>query len=809
MSARTWFPRLPTGAGHRAVRSRRLALLAAPLLAASLLAVPMMTAVPAHAGATAAPPGPRLAAPAQAAAARMQTVTTLTGGQIKAAGGGTGGVLRTGPALSYTAPDGDHYLVPAAAAPYAGRQLDWSLFDISAQVRDHITNGARIPVTLSLSRPGVAVPPGVTITSSAGSSAKGYLTPASTRKFAAYLHRQAAADVAAGKPAGSIPLPGLARLSLAAAAPSQELGPRGAYLGVRRQAVSAGAFQIVTFKTPGISGPADALIKLWNVDSFNTLNVALTSFNGVAKIAVPPGDYYAITQYTDTDAQGNIENLRYVTAGFTVAGSPVTVHVNESKASTLSVPATPKPALQVNQFLNWGVQGANGGAYNFVTAIDWGPAGSDTQGVAGADIYVAPSKTGPPAGQLRYYIQWDGIEPPSGGTFPFPFETSYTYRYDLAYGFSNQIPAAPYPVQASQLATVREHVYTDPTAYSPPTFELDKSPIDPVLPGASAFMPADLWLTPAPANFTDYVGTADGGDWNLVSSIGTPNQLGFEDLADPQTFAGGHSYSIDWGRGPMAPEWGQHTPRPAAIFLTCAACSWDTSGADFVDVQYATDSNGSLRAGEGLRNQADTGACYLNGTQIASFPACDVQQNFTTPGQVNTYRLVMDTSVASWGPSYSQSTPTHTDLTFQFADTTSAPANLTPPSGYECNLFFVPGTCEVLPVLTLNYQLAENELGASSAPIQQLKLDVGHESFDGIGSHAAITSASVQVSFDGGTTWRPTHLSGHNGHYQVHWRNPMSARGTSPALKVTATDAVGGSITQVIDNAYTISPNAR
>jgi hypothetical protein len=800
MSVRTWFPRLLlTGVGHRAVRPRLLALLAAPLLAA-----PLLTATPAQAGSS-APPVARPAAQVRAPA-RMATVTTLTGGRLQVRPGHTGGVVSTGPALSYTAPDGDRYLVPAAAAPYAGRELDWSLFDISALVRDHVTNGAKIPVALSLSSAGATAPPGITLTSSAGSSAKGYLTPASTRKFAAYLRRQAAADVAAGKPVGSVPLPGLARLSLAAAAPSQQVGGQRAFLGVRQQ---SSAFQIVTFKTPGISGPADALIKLWNVDSFETLNVALTSFNGVAKIAVPPGDYYAITQYTDNDAQGNIENLRYVTAGFTVAGSPVTVHVNESKASTLSVPATPKPALQVNQFLNWGVQDATGGAYNFVTAIDWGPAGSDTQGQQGADIYVAPSTTGPPAGQLRYYIQWDGIEPPSGGNFPFPFETSYTYRYDLAYGFSNQIPAAPYPVQASQLATVREHVYTDPTAYSPPTFQLDKSPIDPVLPGASAFMPADLWLIPAPANFTDYVGTADGGDWNFVSSIGTPNQLGFEDLADPQTFAGGHSYSIDWGRGPMAPEWGQHTPRPAAIFLTCAACSWDTSGTDFVDVQYATDSNDSLQADEGLRNQADTGACYLNGTQIASFPACDVQENFATPGQVNTYRLVMDTGPSPFGPAYSQSASTETDLTFQFADTNSAPANLTPPSGYECNLFFVAGTCEVLPVLTLNYQLAENELGASSAPMQQLKLDVGHESFDGIGSHAAITSALVQVSFDGGTTWQPTHLSGHNGHYQVHWRNPMSARGTSPALKVTATDAVGGSITQVIDNAYTISPNAR
>jgi hypothetical protein len=802
MSPRIWFPRLLTAAAHCAVRSRPLALLAAPLLAA-----PLLTAAPAQADSPASP-GPASAAQVQALAkaharAMMQTVTTLTGGQLQVRPGATGGVERSGPALSYTAPDGDRYLVPAAAAPYAGRQLAWSLFDISALARDHITNGAKIPVALSLTSPGAATPPGITLTSSAGRSARGYLTPSSTRKFAAFLRNQAAADVAAGRSVGATPLPGVARMTLAAAAPSQETGPQNAYLGVRQQS----AFQVVTFKTPGLTGPASALIKLWNVDSFERLSIAINSFNGVAKVAVPAGNYFAVTQYIDFDAQGNPQNLRYVTAGFTIAGNPVTVHVNESKASTLSTPATPKPALQVNQFLTWGVQDATGGAFNAVTAIDWGPAGSDTQGQQGADIYVAPNKTGPPVGRLRYYVQWDGIAPPSGGS-PLPFETSYPYRYDLAYGFDNQIPAAPYPVQADQLATVRDHVYSDP-ALTPPTFEFSKAPIDPVLPGSAAFAPADLWVRPAPGDFTDYVGTADGGDWTFVSSIGPPNALGFEDLTDPQAFAGGHSYSIDWGRGPLAPQWGQHAPRPPELFQTCAACATDSSGSDFVDAQYSTDSNDTQQADEGFRVQNDTGACYLNGTQIASFPACNDQENFSAPGQVNTYRLVMDTGPSSFGPAYSQSTPTHTDLTFQFQDKASPPADMTLPSGYECNEFPVSGACEVLPVLTLDYQLAENELGASDARVQRMNLDVGHETFDGIGSHAKITSASVQVSFDGGTTWQPAVLGGHDGHYIAHWHNPASARGTSPDLMVTATDAIGGSITQEIDNAYIISPTAR
>jgi hypothetical protein len=166
---------------------------------------------------------------------------------------------------------------------------------------------------------------------------------------------------------------------------------------------------------------------------------------------------------------------------------------------------------------------------------------------------------------------------------------------------------------------------------------------------------------------------------------------------------------------------------------------------------------------------------------------------------------VFDTSL---GGGLSQSTQTHTDVTVPYTPQAAAGSAL--PSSDGC---YGPGQpagtqCEVLPVLNLDYRLVSNEDNTSSAPIQRMNLTVGHVTYSGMGSHARITSAAVSVSFDGGTTWQPAIVAGVNGHYVVTWPNPASARGTDPELKVSATDAAGGAITQTITNAYTIAAPA-
>ncbi len=64
-------------------------------------------------------------------------------------------------------------------------------------------------------------------------------------------------------------------------------------------------------------------------------------------------------------------------------------------------------------------------------------------------------------------------------------------------------------------------------------------------------------------------------------------------------------------------------------------------------------------------------------------------------------------------------------------------------------------------------------------------------------------AAGVEVSFDGGTTWREASLSGHgDGRYTARWFNPRSAEGQDVTLRLSARDAEGGTLTQTVEGAY-------
>lgn len=781
-------------------RLRRLALLSVPLMALPALAVPLLATAPAQADATAGTAG--AAAPAAAAAAAPQTVTLLTGQTVQVSASGIPSLETGGPAFRYTAANGDQYLIPAADIPYAGRQLDWSLFDISALVRDGITGSAQIPVALTFSGSAATAPPGITTTASAGLGAVGYLTPSSAPQLGAFIQSQIAADVTAGNPAGTTPLAGVNEIYLGADAPAG--------------ASPLNAYNIAQFNTPGLTGNgADAVLDVVDMDSSDTVSQAYDASDGIERIALPAGSYYVIAGYTDFDDQGNVTAVRYVSSGFTIpdgSGAPATfVNLPEATATALSTAITPRPARQINQVLSWGLTDATG-ITQVAQSLNLGAAGSDDEGNPGADIYVAPDTAGPASGQLRYVVEWSGIAPSPGGSFPYPSESAYPYRYDVAFGWTNQVVAGPYQVRPGQLAAVRDSLYVQ-AGQTPGTFAFDKAPVDPVLANIGENQIGDLWSRQAPGSFTDYVGTADGGDWELDPGIGPgwpgTTVSGWWDSSDPKTYAAGHTYSQDLGRGPLAPQFGQHRPRPQDLWLPCTACSDDTATGDTLTAQFPGDSADSDLASTGERYLYDTGSCSLNGTQISTSDNCYDNPTWaagtTPPGQANTYQLVMDTQQSPY-VAYTASTPTHTVVTFRHRDLAQPPGSMTlpPSSGYQCEVQTGPQTCEVLPVLTLSYQLAENGLSTSYARVQQLTLTVAHQEFDGVGSRAPITSATVQVSFDGGTTWQRAKVTGRDGRYQVTWINPAPARGTTPALKVTATDSIGGSISQTIDNAYTV-----
>lgn len=434
-------------------------------------------------------------------------VTTTVGGQLSyllrsLAGGG-------GAAFWYQAPAGEQYIIPAVALPYAGRELGQSLFDVSALARDGITGGARIPVNLSFA-PGAALaaPPGVTLTSASGDSAQGYLTAASGRLLAAALRRQTAADTAHGHLATTGRLfGGLTAMNLAAA-------------GAPSTAHPDYPLHILRFNVTDETGQLanNVFLVLANTDDLTRELAGVPVGNGVGRIAVPAGDYFAFAAFFDGTSK-QLTALRGVTVNdFKVPATPgiSTVAIDERSAASAISASTPRPATQ--EVVEAELHRVSSAGPGFTTGL-----------VNDLGLAVSTYVNAQPAskvGRLRYMLRWSGAAP------------SGAYRYDAAFATPN-IPASErFVVRNGQVATIHVRFSADPASGSTAGY-WSSDPYDPALrvPGSRSPLPllgvSFAFPQAMPANLTQYVGTATGDQW--VQDDFTPN--GTYLIADPRTFA--------------------------------------------------------------------------------------------------------------------------------------------------------------------------------------------------------------------------------------------------------------------------------
>jgi len=121
------------------------------------------------------------------------------------------------------------------------------------------------------------------------------------------------------------------------------------------------------------------------------------------------------------------------------------------------------------------------------------------------------------------------------------------------------------------------------------------------------------------------------------------------------------------------------------------------------------------------------------------------------------------------------------------------------PEGWACPTS-IGRSCAAEPMMTLRYAIAGLTLhGTTSAGRQTLQVSAGHLQ---LAKATPVTSASVSVSFDGGKTWHPAKVTGHDGSYTAVFTAPAGAK---VSLRTSASDAAGGSITETLTNAYQIS----
>jgi hypothetical protein len=718
----------------------------------------VVTAVAPAVGSAAAVTGGRAAAAAPqadpVAGPASRTLTLVTGEQVRVDMAGERATVyrvlpgkRSGALLALGAGGGDRYAVPTDAMPHVGRQLDLSLFDLTALARRSASDGGRTPVTLSFA-PGTtpSAPPGVTLTSVDGANASGYLTPESSPAFAMAVHGRS--------------LPGTLRAMRLAgtASPQDEARPEYALHTLRINATDlAGA-------------PAGLGSFVLNTDSFSRFNATVPVDDGEGRVQVPAGHYVIYTTFRDPAAKGGSAAIREVSQDVTVTDDAVTtVAARETDADQRVTVTTPEPSTVDVFNTSWFRKDSVGGVW------DYGILLLDPANVA---LYVNSRPAAP--GGSRYVVQWGGAAPDGGA-----------YRYDLAFA-SDDVPAnESFQAQPGQLATVEQHFSADPAA-GDASDSLEAGPVDDYTRAMEADGIMSLWTvdsgrTPMPGTRIMHMGTADGGQWRFSVSS---QDGGLGSLSDIETLAPGSTRLDNWAHGPLVPNYGTHHDQQ---FYSCFACA----GGGQLHVSFP--SPGDSEPGHtGFGLLASNLALYENGKKIFDQP--------NTPGVrvstsgTATYRAVYDTDRAgTFG--VSQSTRSHTDLTFRYKSTTDPGSALPPgvaPGGLTCE----GAACQIMPALTLNYRLDTDAYNTSALTDQTMDFTVGHLSYDGHGSHAAITSAAVSVSFDGGTTWQAAGLTGSGGTYHATWKNTGTA---APVLKVTAEDAAGGSITQTVTDAYSLA----
>jgi hypothetical protein len=405
------------------------------------------------------------------------------------------------------------------------------------------------------------------------------------------------------------------------------------------------------------------------------------------------------------------------------------------------------------------------------TGTNSASASASNSGFPGAKVFVDPQPAAK-IGTLHYVAQWGGAATrPADG-----------YRYDLAFGADDIAADQTVVGRSDQVATVHEHLFADPAGGSEGT--LLTAALDPLV----NFFDEVGVVRRMPSDFIDYLGTGDSGEW--VQTDVTPN--GVELQGDSHIYAAGHDYSVDWARGPLAAGLTRFTGPQF-----CDACTAGSTLSLAIPVVRDTvpDHAGDFAFFVPVTTHF---TLYRDDTKLFDQDGFFGVTVTDIPATPSTYRGVLDVDL-SGATTFSQSTRTHTEITVKYTPTA---ANSPLPTVDVCDGQAPDTPCQILPALTLDYRLATDDANTSHSSVQTMGLRVGHVSYDGVGSHSPIRSATVAVSFDNGNTWRPASIIGTDGHYTAIWRNQA---GGSPELRVTATDAAGDAITQTITNAYTIA----
>jgi hypothetical protein len=669
---------------------------------------------------------------------------------------------------------GASYEIPADALPYLGHGLDPSLFSLANLQREE--KSGRLPVTISYSgtRPSL---PGVSVTRWGGGSATGYLTAAGAKVFGAALARQFVSDHARASYGQDGLFAGGVRIALAGV-PAVTTPVRPAY-----------QMRTLTMVGRNLTGGKDygdsiIVFNAANANIFGGPDFEGFGFfwKGTAKFSVPVGAYWAIGDFLTFGKHGSNPRERLVVLPQFNVKNATTVRVNERSASSQITAATPRPAVASQVSIDLIRSGLHGSVNSF-TFID-----------SGISLFVSPTTAKPTVGGLRTYTTATLTNPPKTKGTP--------YFYNLDYqGPDGIIPSQHYVVTPDDLATINEVFYQDVKSLGD---WFDFGGFAGQLAGGLIAEGVPFRL---PAQQVQYFSAGAGIVWQF-DYLQNLYSFGSSFINDAwRTLPAGGQLTEDWNAYPLHPQ-------PDVQLLTGAFAaelpqypSAFRAGKFLVLSETPFSDNYFGHLGVGFygpfsETLVDSYAVYQNGKRVAhGNPATFGVLPVKLSSKPSVIRFVLN--AGTWGPKYPLSPASSTVWTWK----TQAEPDATVPHSWFCGYKIVKGNtvpeyrCAIQPLLTLNYQVQGMSLTGHTAPgPQTVDVSVSHLQLT---AASAITGLSAAYSLNDGQSFEPAAVTAvGGGQFRVGFSAPA---GTDVTLRVSATDAAGGSITETIVRAYGIS----
>ena len=706
----------------------------------------------------------------RAGAVSGPAVLLVNGDRVRSAGGaGTRSVAVApasatglGAATMGLSLGGHHYVIPSAAVPYLDHGLGWTLFDVSALAAAEMAG--RLPVRITYGARLRALP-GVTITRSGGGLASGYLTAASARVFGAALIRQFRADHRRGS-----------------------YGRDGMFAGGESVALAGTAaatarpdlpMHVLTVTATNIAGQPDNgdVVFVVNQDNSTLFGDPIESendfYHGSTKFSVPAGNYFALGLFFDASGATRLVVLPHFSVPST---GTATVPIAESLASSKITFATSLPARVTD------VQAS------LLTQSAAGPESEFTFDNGTVPLYLSPTTAAPPVGHL-----YAGVN----GLLHSPSTAASPYQYNLAYqDTSGLIPAQHYTVQASSLATLHDRFFQAGKAQGE-YFRIGFYPWE-----GGYF--TGIYPQALPYQRTVYVSGDPAAVWAAQYWQDNQNLSGGQSAALEQ-YAAGQTVVTDWNAAPLHAGTNMNLAGAANTFVTIPSASRSGNTLTLDVTPFSDNEPGHLGSGfqPGLFGATGkvTGSYEIdqNGKKIAGGNAVKAAQG--SPDLYARTRLSAKPSVIKFavsasrtGRAYGLATSSRTVWTWPSARQAGAAL----PAGWICP---AGQTCVVQPMMTLGYSVPGLRLN-ESAPRGRQVLDFSAAHLQ-LAAPAAVKRATVQVSQDGGKTWREVAVTGTGpGRFRAVFSDKWAG---VVALRVTAADSAGSQIKETILSAYKVS----